>query len=116
MHVAFDILFFFSFAGDFVRLDGVHLWDNVRVDDGCNVSKSILCKNVHIKRYILNAFVLSKCTEVITVKHGTSVKVIKSRHKPVKSQITAYGNSPLSQPCIYLIKNKQTKNKTVFLQ
>jgi len=39
------------FPGDFVQLDGVHLWDNVKVDNGCNISKSILCKNVHIKRY-----------------------------------------------------------------
>ena len=23
----------------------------MKVDDGCNISKSILCKNVHIKRY-----------------------------------------------------------------
>ncbi|XP_020606642.1 translation initiation factor eIF-2B subunit epsilon-like [Orbicella faveolata] len=38
--------------GDFVQLDGVHLWDNVKVDDGCNISKSILCKNVHIKRNV----------------------------------------------------------------
>lgn len=38
--------------GDYVRLDGVHLWDNVKVDDGCNISKSILCKNVHIKRKV----------------------------------------------------------------
>ena len=41
----------YLFSGDYVRLDGVHLWDNVKVDDGCNISKSILCKNVHIKRY-----------------------------------------------------------------
>lgn len=38
--------------GDFVQLDGVHLWDNVKVDDGCNISKSILCNNVHIKRNV----------------------------------------------------------------
>ncbi|KAL9984735.1 hypothetical protein ACROYT_G007068 [Oculina patagonica] len=38
--------------GDFVRLDGVHLWDNVKIDDGCNISKSILCKNVHVKRNV----------------------------------------------------------------
>lgn len=25
----------------------------MKVDDGCNISKSILCKNVHIKRYTI---------------------------------------------------------------
>ena len=53
------------FPGDFVRLDGVHLWDNVTVEHGCNISKSILCKNVHIKRYLLNEFILQnvfKCS------------------------------------------------------
>ena len=39
--------------GDFVQLDGVHLWDNVRIDDGSKISKSIVCTNVHIKRYFL---------------------------------------------------------------
>ena len=39
--------------GDFVQLDGVHLWDNVRIDDGSKISKSIVCANVHIKRYFL---------------------------------------------------------------
>lgn len=38
--------------GNFVRLDGVHLWDNVTVEEKCNISKSILCKNVHIKRNV----------------------------------------------------------------
>ena len=40
--------------GDFVQLDGVHLWDNVRIDDGSKISKSIVCTNVHIKRYFLS--------------------------------------------------------------
>lgn len=39
--------------GDFVQLDGVHLWDNVRIDDGSKISKSIVCTNVHVKRYFL---------------------------------------------------------------
>ena len=49
---SFDLIFLFFVVvlGDFVRLDGVHLWDNVKVDDGCKISKSILCHNVHIKR------------------------------------------------------------------
>lgn len=38
-------------SGDSVQLDGVHLWDNVTVEDGCKISEAILCKNVHIKRY-----------------------------------------------------------------
>ena len=50
------------FPGDFVQLDGVHLWDNVKVDDGCNISKSILCKNVHIKRYRTFSFHLVALT------------------------------------------------------
>ena len=47
------MVFVLFILGDFVQLDGVHLWDNVRVDDGCKISKSILCRNVHIKRYFL---------------------------------------------------------------
>lgn len=38
--------------GDSVQLDGVHLWDNVTVEDGCKISEAILCKNVHIKRNV----------------------------------------------------------------
>ncbi|CAH3018109.1 unnamed protein product [Porites evermanni] len=38
--------------GDFVQLDGVHLWDNVRIDDGSKISKSIVCANVHVKRNV----------------------------------------------------------------
>ena len=36
-------------AGDNVRIDGAHLWDKVVVEDGCSISKSVLCNNVHIK-------------------------------------------------------------------
>ena len=68
---------FFASSGDNVVIEDSYIWDGVKIENNCRISKSLLCDNVQVKQYVIyDNFSVFYCPEVMKQLTYTALNTI----------------------------------------